>query len=156
MAFSMGGSNGFRMRGRRAAGGSSLSEMNVVPLVDVVLVLLIIFMLTAQAMEVGLDIKVPETVEVQNTVQDLPVVEMTSTGKIYLGDKPINVHDIPGEIARRYKGATAVYLRADGKVPWEQIHGGGALIPSRNFAWDIVNVDRLVAQVNLPRARRYK
>jgi len=138
MAFSMGGSNGFRMRGRRAAGGSSLSEMNVVPLVDVVLVLLIIFMLTAQAMEVGLDIKVPETVEVQNTVQDLPVVEMTSTGKIYLGDKPINVHDIPGEIARRYKGATAVYLRADGKVPWEQIANVMAILGKAKLAVNVV------------------
>ncbi|HLW75856.1 MAG TPA: biopolymer transporter ExbD [Bryobacteraceae bacterium] len=134
----MGGSNGFRMRGRRAAGGSSLSEMNVVPLVDVVLVLLIIFMLTAQAMEVGLDIKVPETVEVQNTVQDLPVVEMTSTGKIYLGDKPINVHDIPGEIARRYKGATAVYLRADGKVPWEQIANVMAILGKAKLAVNVV------------------
>lgn len=121
MAFSMGGSNGYKMRGRRGAGGSSLSEMNVVPLVDVVLVLLIIFMLTAQAMEVGLDIKVPETVEVHDTTHDLPVVQMTSSGKIYLGDKPINVHDIPGEIARRYKSANAVYLRADRQTPWEQV-----------------------------------
>jgi biopolymer transport protein ExbD len=57
MALSLGSSSG---RGRRRSVGT-LSEINVVPLVDVMLVLLIIFMLTAQVMEFGLEIDVPRS-----------------------------------------------------------------------------------------------
>jgi biopolymer transport protein ExbD len=124
MAFSMGGSNG-GMRGRRfgasRAGGSTLSEMNVVPLVDVVLVLLIIFMLTAQAMEFGLEIKVPEVIQVKDTSEDLPVINITRDGKILLGDKPVGIHAMADEIARRHKGAKAVYVRADRETVYDPI-----------------------------------
>jgi biopolymer transport protein ExbD len=123
MAFSMGGSSG-GMRGRRfggRAGGSTLSEMNVVPLVDVVLVLLIIFMLTAQAMEFGLEIKVPEVIQVKDTSEDLPVINITRDGKIMLGDKPVGIHAMADEIARRHKGAKAVYVRADRETVYDPI-----------------------------------
>lgn len=113
MAFSFGSSNG-GMRGRRFGGAAStLSEINVVPLVDVVLVLLIIFMLTAQAMDFGLEIKVPEVVQVKDTTQNLPVINITRDAKIYLGDTPVGIHSMADEIERRYKGAKAVYVRAD-------------------------------------------
>ncbi|MBV9085414.1 MAG: biopolymer transporter ExbD, partial [Acidobacteriaceae bacterium] len=64
-------------RGRRFGGPSSMSEINVVPLVDVVLVLLVIFMITANVMEFGLDIQVPRVRRVQNTSEDLPVVSIS-------------------------------------------------------------------------------
>jgi biopolymer transport protein ExbD len=121
MAFSFGGSNG-GMRGRRFGGGSStLSEINVVPLVDVVLVLLIIFMLTAQAMDFGLEIKVPEVIQVKETAENLPVINITRDAKIFLGDKPVGIHSMADEIARRYKGAKAVYVRADKDTVWDPI-----------------------------------
>ena len=60
----------------RFAGPSAMAEINIVPLVDVVLVLLIIFMITANVMEFGLDIQVPRVRRVQNTAQDLPVVSI--------------------------------------------------------------------------------
>jgi biopolymer transport protein TolR len=121
MAFSMGGSSG-GMRGRRF-GGSTLSEINVVPLVDVVLVLLIIFMLTAQAMEYGLDIQVPETKSAPTeSNQDLPVVQLSRSGKIYLSDKPVNNINLLGaEIGKRYKDAKAVYFRIDKEAKWDLI-----------------------------------
>jgi len=123
MAFSLGGSNGSGMRGRRFgnAGGSTLSEMNVVPLVDVVLVLLIIFMLTAQAMEFGLDIKVPEVKQTSESVEDLPVINIKANGQIFLGDKPININEMGSEITRRYKGKKGVYVRADRQTIWDAI-----------------------------------
>jgi biopolymer transport protein ExbD len=121
MAFSFSGSNG-GMRGRRFGGSSStLSEINVVPLVDVVLVLLIIFMLTAQAMDFGLEIKVPEVIQVKETAENLPVINITRDAKIFLGDKPVGIHSIADEIARRYKGAKAVYVRADSQTVWDPI-----------------------------------
>lgn len=111
------------MRGRRfgGAGGSTLSEMNVVPLVDVVLVLLIIFMLTAQAMEFGLDIHVPQVKQTRDTAETLPVINIQRSGLIYLGDKPVNINDMASEVARRYKGAQSVYVRADANTVYEPI-----------------------------------
>jgi biopolymer transport protein ExbD len=121
MAFSFGGSNG-GMRGRRFGGASStLSEINVVPLVDVVLVLLIIFMLTAQAMDFGLEIKVPEVIQVKDTTQNLPVINITRDAKILLGDKPVGIHSMAAEIARSFKGAKAVYVRADKETVYDPI-----------------------------------
>jgi biopolymer transport protein ExbD len=121
MAFSFNGSNG-GMRGRRFGGSSStLSEINVVPLVDVVLVLLIIFMLTAQAMDFGLEIKVPEVIQVKDTTQNLPVINITRDAKILLGDKPVGIHSMADEIARSYKGAKAVYVRADKETVYDPI-----------------------------------
>ncbi len=120
MAFSFGESGGGR-RGRRFGGPSALSEINVVPLVDVVLVLLIIFMITANVMEFGLDIKVPTVKRVQNTAQDLPVVSITKNGESFLNDKPVNINLLAQGVRQRFHGATAVYVRADKETPWDPI-----------------------------------
>jgi biopolymer transport protein ExbD/biopolymer transport protein TolR len=120
MAFSFNGSGG-GSRGRRFGGPSAMSEINIVPLVDVVLVLLIIFMITANVMEFGLDIKVPAVRRTQNTAQDLPVVSITKDGESYLNDKPINIHQLPQGIRARFHNATAVYVRADKQTPWDPI-----------------------------------
>jgi biopolymer transport protein ExbD len=120
MAFSFNGSGGGH-RGRRFGGPAAMSEINIVPLVDVVLVLLIIFMITANVMEFGLDIKVPEVRRVQSTAQDLPVVSLTKDGESYLNEKPINIHQLPQGIRARFHNATAVYVRADKQTPWDPI-----------------------------------
>jgi len=108
-------------RGRRFGGPSSMSEINVVPLVDVVLVLLVIFMITANVMEFGLDIQVPKVKRVQNTTQDLPVISITKNGESFLGDKPININLLAQGIHQRFHNATAVYVRADRETPWDPI-----------------------------------
>jgi biopolymer transport protein ExbD/biopolymer transport protein TolR len=120
MAFSFNNGNGGR-RGRRFGGPPTMSEINVVPLVDVVLVLLIIFMITANVMEFGLDIKVPEVRRVQNTAQDLPVVSITKSGETFLNDKPININLLSQGVHQRFRNATAVYVRADKETPWDVI-----------------------------------
>lgn len=116
MGFSLGGSNGVRGGRRFGTGNGTLSEINVVPLVDVVLVLLIIFMLTAHVMEFGLEITVPKTKEVRDTAEDLPVVNITRDARLFLNEQKININQIPAEIARRFPGAKKVYLRADRAV----------------------------------------
>jgi biopolymer transport protein ExbD len=121
MAFSVSSGGGYTRRGRRFGGPSANSEINVVPLVDVVLVLLIIFMITANVMEFGLDIKVPQVSQTKSTNQDLPVVSITKTGESYLGDKPINIHVLSDSIHQRYRSAKAVYVRADKETPWEPV-----------------------------------
>jgi len=120
MAFSFQSGHGGKS-GRRFGGPSAMSEINIVPLVDVVLVLLIIFMITANVMEFGLDIKVPQVTRVQNTAQDLPVISITKNGESYLNDKPININALSEGIHQRYKTATAVYVRADKETPWDPI-----------------------------------
>ncbi len=121
MAFSIGNGNGGGRRGRRFGAPTAMSEINIVPLVDVVLVLLIIFMITANVMEFGLDIRVPQVRRVQNTAQDLPVVSITKTGESFLNEKPININLLAQGIHQRFKNATAVYVRADKDTPWDPI-----------------------------------
>ncbi|MBI3680108.1 MAG: biopolymer transporter ExbD [Acidobacteria bacterium] len=116
MAFSMGSTGSWR----RQSGVGTMSEINVVPLVDVVLVLLIIFMLTAQVMEFGLEIDVPKVREERTSAQELPVVSMTAKGNLYLNDKPININNIGDEVRKRFGGQSkAVYVKADKNVTWD-------------------------------------
>jgi biopolymer transport protein ExbD len=124
MAFSVSNSNGARSgfsRRRFGAGNSTLSEINIVPLVDVVLVLLIIFMLTAHVMEFGLEINVPEVKQVKDTNEDLPVISITRNGKLYLNEKPININQIATEVPRRYKNQKSVYVMADKATVYDPI-----------------------------------
>src|SRR2546425_1972701 len=113
MAFSVNGNSGSGSGlGKRRYGGSvgTLSEINIVPLVDVVLVLLIIFMLTAHVMEFGLEINVPEVKQAKDTNEELPVVSISRNGKTYLNEKPININQIGTEIPRRFKNSKSVYV----------------------------------------------
>lgn len=98
-----------------------MSEINVVPLVDVVLVLLIIFMITANVMEFGLDIQVPQVRRVQNTAQDFPVISITKAGESFLNDKPVNINLLAQSVRARFHNATSVYIRADKQATWDVI-----------------------------------
>ena len=119
MAFSGLGSNG-NGRGRgRFRGVSTLSEMNVVPLVDVVLVLLIIFMVTASAFEFGLQIETPKVNTTRTTAKELPVVSIDRGSATYLGDRKVNINELGEAVQARYKGADEVYVKADKEVSWE-------------------------------------
>lgn len=114
MAFSMGG-GGIGKRGRVAP----LAEINVIPLVDVVLVLLIIFMLTAHVMEFGLEVDVPKVRQVRTTAKQLPVITVTKDGEIQLNEKPVKLVEMGEEIRRRFPTETAVYVRADKGTVWD-------------------------------------
>jgi biopolymer transport protein ExbD len=108
-------------RGRRARGTAALSEINVTPFVDVALVLLIIFMITAHVMEYGIEIDVPKTKTVASSTKDLPVVNITKSADVYLGKDPVNIHELAEDVRTRYPGQTAVYIRADGQTPFDPI-----------------------------------
>lgn len=116
MAFSMkhGG------RGRRGS-FDSLAEINIIPLVDVVLVLLIIFMLTAHVMEFGLEVDVPKVKQVRNSAQELPVVSISKDGEMKLNEKNVNINEVGDMIKKRFPGQKAVYVRADKATPWDPI-----------------------------------
>ncbi len=118
MAFSMNGNgNGF---GRRRA-GASLAEINITPFVDVVLVLLIIFMLTAHVMEFGLQVDVPKVRQVKDTAQEMPVISLTREGTTYLNETATNIYDLGDAIHKRFGTAKGVYVRADKETTWDML-----------------------------------
>jgi biopolymer transport protein ExbD len=117
---------------------SSLSEINMVPFIDVVLVLLIIFMLTAHVMEFGLQVEVPKVKPVKENVQDLPVVSITREGTSYLNDKPVNINLLAAEIHKRFHNASSVYLRADRRTPFDPIAQVIATLGESKLAVNVV------------------
>jgi biopolymer transport protein ExbD len=122
MAFSVGSGSGFSRRGSRFRGDpGALSEINVVPLVDVVLVLLIIFMLTAHVMEFGLEVDVPKVKQVRETAEELPVITISKNGELMLADAPVNINQIGEAVRNRYPRSKGVYLRADKGAVWDPI-----------------------------------
>lgn len=105
--------------GRRSRGIPALAEINVTPFVDVALVLLIIFMITAHVMEYGIDVDVPKTKSVASSTKDLPVVQVSKDGEVYLGKEPAKLVTLAQDIRSRYPGQDSVYLRAAREVNWD-------------------------------------
>jgi biopolymer transport protein ExbD len=98
-----------------------MSDINVVPLVDIMLVLLVIFMITAHVMEFGLEVDVPRVRQTKDSAKELPVVTITKNGELYLNEQPININLLPQEIRKRFPGAQEVYVRADKDTIWDVI-----------------------------------
>jgi biopolymer transport protein TolR len=98
---------------------TSLSEINMVPFIDVVLVLLIIFMITAPILQSGIEVDVPKTRTVKEIIEQRLVVTIDKNQLIYLGNDPINLHQLPGKIKKQLKHPNdAIFLRADQTVPF--------------------------------------
>ena len=119
MAFSPNG-NGSGGRGRFRH-GAALSEINVTPFVDVLLVLLVIFMLTAHVMESGIEVDVPAVKTTKDTTRDLPIVTVTKEGETYLGEKIININELAASVQTRWGKGQTVYVRADKQTPFEVV-----------------------------------
>jgi len=119
MAFSM--NNGGSGRGRRRGGSAALAEINIIPLVDVVLVLLVIFMLTAHVMEFGLEVDVPKVSQTKDSTEELPVVSLNKEGEIYLNEKPVNIHALGEACKAKFPKAKAVFVRADRQTVYDPI-----------------------------------
>ena len=100
--------------------GTSLSEINMVPFIDVVLVLLIIFMITAPILQSGIDVDVPKTKTVKELTQVRMVVTIDRSQRVYLNDKPVNIHEIGQQVKSQSHDVThqSVYVRCDETVPF--------------------------------------
>ena len=134
MAFSTNG-GGYRS-GRRSR--AAIADINVTPFVDVVLVLLIIFMLTAHVMEFGIEVDVPKTREVKETAQEMPVVSLTKDGTLFLNDKMTNINDLKAAIQKGFGKAKGVYVRADKDTIWEPIAQVTAALGAAGFQVNMV------------------
>jgi biopolymer transport protein TolR len=100
---------------------TSLSEINVTPLVDVMLVLLIIFMVTAPILQTGIDVQLPETTNVKDVnPEERIVITISREGFIYYGSDEISFSNIPNRLKRDAKGPKdSIFLRADEDVKWK-------------------------------------
>ena len=122
MAFNLSndsGGSGFRKS--RFRGGGTISEINVVPFVDILLVLLVIFMLTAHVMEYGMEVDVPTVKREKATAELLPVITITKTGEVFLAEKAVNLNLLPKELQKRFPKAKDVYVRADAGLVWQTL-----------------------------------
>jgi biopolymer transport protein TolR len=99
---------------------SSLAEINIVPLVDVVLVLLIIFMITAPILQSGIQVDLPKTQTVKEIQGGRVVVTIDRAQLIYLGDNAVNIHELGAKARSQMHDPShePVYLRADETVPF--------------------------------------
>ena len=97
---------------------SSLSEINITPFVDVVLVLLIIFMLTAPILESGLVMETPKTKTVRHIPQEKVVFTIDKDKNYYVGNDMVNYHLLGETVQKRLDGAMnqPVYIRCVGNV----------------------------------------
>jgi|SRR3984957_15596563 biopolymer transport protein TolR len=98
---------------------TSLSEINMVPFIDVVLVLLIIFMITAPILQSGIEVDVPKTKTIREITEQRLVVTLDKAQRIYLGNEPVNIHELGDKIHAKLKQPQdAVFLRCDETVPF--------------------------------------
>jgi biopolymer transport protein ExbD/biopolymer transport protein TolR len=99
---------------------SSLAEINITPLVDVVLVLLVIFMLTAPVLQSGIEVNVPKTKTVKEITQQRMVVTINKDQEVFLQDKPVNLSELPSLLTKQGSDPSqqVIYLEADQRVPF--------------------------------------
>jgi biopolymer transport protein TolR len=118
MAFNVdaGGSDGRRI-------GTSLAEINIIPLVDVVLVLLLIFMLTAPMMYRGIDVNLPKASAKPTAVEERMILTVTKDRTLYLNEKPVALGALETQLRDAFRTRTdkTLYLKADAGLAYGSV-----------------------------------
>ena len=99
---------------------TSLSEINVTPFVDVVLVLLIMFMVTAPVLQSGIEVSVPKTRTVKEISEERLVITINSKQEVFLGNDPVNINSLGEQLRQKIRDprGQSIYVRADQNVPF--------------------------------------
>ncbi len=99
---------------------SSISDINITPLVDVVLVLLIIFMVTAPILQSGIEVNVPKTRTVKEITEERLVITIDKQQRVFLGNDPININEIAPQLRQKIRDPQhqSIFVRADEDVPF--------------------------------------
>jgi biopolymer transport protein ExbD/biopolymer transport protein TolR len=98
----------------------AIADINVTPLVDVVLVLLIIFMVTAPVLQSGIEVSVPKTRTVKEITEERMVISINKQQRVFLGNDPININEIKAKLRQKIRDPQnqSVFIRADEDVPF--------------------------------------
>jgi len=99
---------------------SSLSDINVTPFVDVVLVLLVMFMVTAPILQSGIEVNVPKTRTVKEITEERLVITIDKDQRVYLGNDPVNINEIAARLHAkiRHPEGQSIFIRSDENVPF--------------------------------------
>ena len=99
---------------------AALSQVRNGPLVDVVLVLLIIFMVTAPVLQSGIEVAVPKTRTVKEITEERLVISINKKQEVFLGNDPININEIAAKLKQKVRDPQhqSIFLRADEDVPF--------------------------------------
>ena len=133
VSFGNGGNGGSRYR-RRAY--RPMSEINVTPMVDVMLVLLIIFMVAAPLLTVGVPVDLPKTAAATINDQDEPlVISIDKDGKLFLQDTEIPLESLVPRLnaITNNKPDTRVYVRGDRAIDYGRIMEVMGTVSSAGF-----------------------
>lgn len=100
-----------------------LSEINIIPLVDVVLVLLVVFMVTAPMLHRGIDLSLPRSQSNTITPEERLVITIEPDERVYLGKDRVTLIHLRKRLhqAKALNARVSVYLRADRRVPYGRI-----------------------------------
>ena len=130
------GSGGGRRRGRRNR-RKAMSDINVTPMVDVMLVLLVIFMVAAPLMTVGVEVDLPETSAAPMTGQDEPlVVSVTGDGTLYIMDSEVPQDTLAEKLSAitENKRDTHIFVRGDRAIDYGRVMEVMGLISEAGFS----------------------
>src|SRR5438445_13426440 len=99
---------------------TSLADINITPLVDVVLVLLIIFMVTAPVLQSGIEVSVPKTRTVKEITEERMVISINKQQRVFLGNDPVNINEIWARLRQKFRDLQhqSIFVRADEDVPF--------------------------------------
>ncbi|MCX6617674.1 MAG: biopolymer transporter ExbD [Acidobacteria bacterium] len=133
---------------------TSLADINVTPFVDVVLVLLIIFMVTAPVIESGIDIDLPQTRTVKEMTQERVIVSIDSKQRLYIGSEAINVHQLGPRLRSMLRDPSrqVVILRCDKDVPFGLVAG----VMDEMYQAGIKNISVVTKPLEKPPAQQGK
>jgi biopolymer transport protein TolR len=117
---------------------TTLAEINMIPFIDIVLVLLIIFMVTAPVIQSGIDVNVPKTQVVRELAEEKLIVSIDKEQTLYLQNEKVNVNELAEKIRVKLLDPTrqSVYLRVDQSVPFQTV----ATVLERLTLAGIVNI----------------
>ena len=99
---------------------TTLAEINMIPFIDIVLVLLIIFMVTAPVIQSGIDVSVPKTTYVRELSEEKIMVTINSKQEVFLQNEVVNINDLGTKIRDKMPDPSrqSIYLLADESVPF--------------------------------------
>jgi biopolymer transport protein TolR len=146
MAMNAGGGSGKRRRSRKSA---PMAEMNMIPFIDVMLVLLVIFMVAAPLLTVGVPVELPKTGAAQLNIEQKPIaVTIDERGKIFLQEKEITIERLATEIQAIAKEGfdERIYIRGAAQVNYGRVAEVLAALKSAGYA--------KTALINQPQDRR--